>query len=106
MLDLCFEGALIGEGGTKNAHLPTRGLEVKIYKTKKGNFVAHTYHWTRWQGERSTSMAGYFETPDEVYDFLVDDFDGENLGNASKEAWEEACDSGEFGDASKYEEVE
>ena len=100
---LRFPGVEIGSGD--NATGTGRSVQVRIYRTKGGKYVARVYYNTCWQGERSTSKAAALNTPAEVVKWLKDDNDGD-LGRASQEACEEAAKNDEAFGKEFVEEVE
>lgn len=96
-LDLSFKGWKIGTGShgwgntsgfAKDNH---RGIKVAIYLTTGSNLVVSIHRWTHWQNEDDSYCARSFQSPNELFAFLKMDNNGD-LGIASKEAWEAACD--------------
>ena len=93
--DIQSKGWKIGEGDSRD-HLghgtprsdANRWTTITIYLTTGGNLLARIVRRTRWQGERDRDDAKVCRTPAEALAFLCE---GGDLGGASKDAWEMAC---------------
>ncbi len=97
--DLTFKGWLIGEGshgtGGNSGYESdwTRGVKVYVYLTTGGNLVTAAERWSRWQGEGGICTAASHKSPSQALAWLKGDSSKGTLGPASKEAWENACDT-------------
>lgn len=100
---LRFTGVEIGSGD--NATGTGRSVQVRIYRTKGGKYVARVYYSTCWQGEHDTCNAKSFATPAELIEWLRADNDG-SLGRTSQESCEEAAKNDEAFGKAFVEEVE
>ena len=81
-----------------------RWTSVKIYRTKRGKFIATLSRFTCWQGESDRHAAVSFETAAEIIDWLKE---GEpELGSVSQEAVEKAAKAAPEFAAAWVEEVE
>jgi hypothetical protein len=89
--DLSFRGWRIGCGSHGGG--VGRGVEVAVYLTTGGRIITAVKRWTSWQGEHDCYTAAAHRTAAAALAWLCDDASGQ-LGRASKEAWEEACDGG------------
>lgn len=93
--DIQAKGWKIGEGDSRD-HLghgipwndATRWTLIKVYLTTGGNLVAKIVRRSKWQGERDRDDAKVCRTPAEALTFLCE---GDGLRDASKDAWEAAC---------------
>lgn len=98
-LDLLVNGWLLGEGehgtgGSSGFRRDwTRGVKVRIWLTLYGELVAGAHRWSRWQGEHDRYSAARHESAEDALDWLREDASDGELGPASKEAWEAACDA-------------
>lgn len=94
-LDLVFEGELIGEGesgsGGEYRKDWTRGVRVRIYRTRGGSYVWSRLYWSRWQGESGRCEGGKAADGEELLQALRSE-DGELL-EAEKEALEDAAET-------------
>ena len=110
-LPLAFCGWQIGEGvrgtgGTSGYDCDhTRGVRVRVYVTPSGRLVTSVYRWSRWQGEEDRHDCAAHATPAAALAWLREDCGGE-LGVASLEAWEAACEAWEPLAAEAAEQVE
>ena len=88
-LDLSFEGWRLGEGTTRWNN--GRREVVRIYATKGGAIVVHRCRATQWEKERDIHDAWIVRTIEGLHGALREDTYNASLGEASKEALEEAC---------------
>ncbi len=89
---IAFTGELIGAGDNRvqDGNRANRWIEINIYRTQAGKFVASVERFTCWQGENGDRSAISRATADEIIDWLRGP-DGSVLGAVSQEAVEKAA---------------
>lgn len=88
-LPLKFTGYLVGSNEV-DPSVP-RGTRVSIFTTRGGKIITSVHQWQRDESrERERHAAAVHTNPDAALAWLIKD-GGNQLGRASREAWELAC---------------
>lgn len=86
---ISFQGQEIGSATNGGSESRGRWLEVDIYKTKGGRYIASWTHRTCWQGEHDTRKAKSHLTAADLIEWLKNGED--TLNDVAQEAVERAA---------------